>query len=156
MLYALLVHPSANGQRSVLTDLDTRQQQLQDWLWLREQSWQLMWRCGRLVAIVVVASIAFLQLPFTVPGIRAWWERTVGMDYSLWPGPNVFTVAFLCIVAFLVGSWRRLSYHQARMYLKSLYVRDHFRELRSILIRGKYLFDPLPRQIKTSKPLRKK
>lgn len=156
MLYALLVHPPAIGERSVLTELDTRQQQLEDWNLLRAQSWQLLWRCGRMLAIVIVASIAFLQLPFTVPGIQAWWYRTVAMDYALWPGPNIFTVAMLCMVALIYGSWRRLNYHQARLYLKSLYVRDHFRELRSVLVRGKYLFDSLPRPVKPIQPVRKK
>lgn len=162
ILFELVAGPSVNGPRNILTELDVRQEHLENWMWMRKQSWHLLTRCGRLLAIVLVASIAFLQLPFTLPGIRVWWNRTVALDYILWPGPNVFIIALVCVLVWTLGSWRRLNRDQARLYLKTQYVRDHFRELRSILVRGRFLTGPMvsppskPRPAKSGDPLRKK
>ena len=162
ILFALAAQPAVTAPKSILTELDARQEQLEHWMWMRQHSWHLLTRFGRLLAIVLVASIAFLQLPFTLPGVRVWWNRTVAMDYMLWPGPNVFIFALVCVLVWTLGSWRRLNRDQARLYLKTQYVRDHFRELRSILVRGRFLTGPMvsptakPRPVKPVGPVRKK
>lgn len=143
MLHELIVAPPFPGNRSMLTALDTRQDRLKAWVWLRQRSGHLLLRASRLLLIVIAASIAFVQLPFTKPGIDSWWTRSIDLDFKLWPGPNLFTLAIICLVAMTLGSWKGLGAKQARLYLKSLYVCEHYRELRSILIRGKYLSQPL-------------
>lgn len=153
MLHLWLDDPRPAAQRNALSELDVRQDKLVDWLWLREHSGQMLMRSGRLLLIVIVASVVFIQLPITMPGIRSWWNRTVDMNFMMWPGANVFTIAILCILAITVGAWRRLNPVQARLYLKSLYVREHFRELRSVLVRSRQLdrWRPFP----ISKKIRK-
>lgn len=133
------------------SDLEARRDQLANTLWLREQLGSLLLRSGRLLLIVVLASLAMLRLPFSRSGIADWWERTVAMDYKLWPGPTPLLLALVCLVVLAYGSWRQLNPLQARLYIKSLYVREHFRELRSILVRCGNLTKPLQQSLKPTK-----
>ncbi len=68
LLLQMLLTPNEGAQaRSQLERLETQQEQLRDWLWLRERSSGLLIRVGRLAIIVLISSMAFLNLPFTVP-----------------------------------------------------------------------------------------
>lgn len=141
--------PPAGG--NALSNLEAYQDQMADAVWLREQYVRLLIRSARIVAIVIIASFAFVRLPFTVPGIQAWWRRTADMNFTLWPGPTAFVLALVCLVVLSYGSWRRLNRSQATLYVKSQYMRDHFRELRSILVRSGQLAKPLQRPLKPAK-----
>ena len=142
ILQTLFEAPVQNRDRSLLTELDHRRDRLADWQSLLEQSQQLLIRGARLLAVVAAASIAFVQLPIVQSG----WNRNIDMDFQLWPGPNVFTMAILCMLIISLGSWRQLNSLQAKVYVKSLYVMAHFRELRSILSRSRLATKPSPRQ----------
>lgn len=150
-LQELIVAPPYPGNRSMLTEMDARRERLAEWQWLSQQTLMMLLRSARLLLIVLVASLAFLKLPFTRVGVQSWWDRSLAMDMVLWPGANVFTVAIVCLIILTIGSWRQLSVRQARLYLKSLYVREHYRELRSILVRGKFLSEPIVSQTKPVK-----
>ncbi len=65
------------------------------------------------------------------------------MNFTLWPGPTAFTLALVCLIVVGYGSWRQLNRQQANLYIRTLYVRDHFKELRSILVRRNQLAKPL-------------
>ncbi len=151
LLYLLMIDPPKPGEQNVLASLDARRDHIESWTMLREQSLMVIIRAARLLAIVLAASIVFLQLPITRPAITAWWQRSVADGNQLWPGPTGFILAIVCLLVISIGSWRRLSELQARLYLKSDYVREHFRELRSVLVRGGYLSER-PMVMQPAKP----
>ncbi len=100
-----------------------------------------------------MTSIVFLQLPITRPVVQFWWERAVAMNLQMWPGPNAFVIALACLLVIVIGSWRALSPTQAKLYLKSFYVIEHFRELRSVLVRSGRLHDSPKRVALPKKPV---
>ncbi|MCC6511791.1 MAG: hypothetical protein IT423_22005, partial [Pirellulaceae bacterium] len=98
-------------------------------------TFHLIGRAFRLLILVLLATFAFAQLPINPIRRTQWWDRSLEMDGTLWPGPTVFMLAAFGLVILSIGQWRAQTRAQAGLFVKSSYVLYHYRELKSILVR---------------------
>jgi hypothetical protein len=124
------VDPSGARKRLALEDSSARDKPTFD-----VQTFMLTVRGFKMVAVVLISMILFGTLPI-LPGAREeWWQRSMANGLTLWPGPALFLVGVACVVLFSQSEWRQISPAQARLYLRSVFVQFHYRDLRMILLR---------------------
>lgn len=100
-----------------------------------EHTLSLLTRSVKLLAVVLIAMLVFANLPI-FSGVREqWWERSMANERTLWPGPNIFLLALVCVVLFSQSEWRQISPAQARLYVRTVFVGYHYRDLRMIILR---------------------
>lgn len=103
---------------------------------LTRRSLRLALRCLRLLAIVLVSLLAFANLPVTPTGWQQWWQRSQSTQWTLWPGPTILMLGVAAMVGLSLAPWYAMGRTQARLYIRSTFVRMHYRELRSIVWRS--------------------
>ncbi|MGN6547940.1 MAG: hypothetical protein ACTHK7_23100 [Aureliella sp.] len=123
-LVAAIVHAAVHGDR---TDLASR-------LWTPPYR-ALAIRIGILVAVVLVSMLVFVELPIAAAVRQRWWQKSLANGLVLWPGPGVLILALALIVVFWHIEWHPASRAQARLYLRSVFLRSHYRDLKMIVMR---------------------
>ncbi|MCC6509956.1 MAG: hypothetical protein IT423_12690, partial [Pirellulaceae bacterium] len=80
-------------------------------------TFHLMGRAFRLLILVLLATLAFAQLPINPIRRTQWWDRSLEMDGTLGPGPTVFMLAAFGLVILSIGQWRAQTRAQAGLFV---------------------------------------
>lgn len=92
-------------------------------------------RLATLMAVVLASMLLFLELPISRGARDRWWQLSRTGDYTLWPGPNILVLGIALLLVFWHSNWKQMSPSQSRVYLRSTFLRHHFRDLRMIALR---------------------
>ncbi len=87
------------------------------------------------MAITFVAMLALLRLPVTSMARSEWLRNAIENDFTVWPGASLLAMTLLLVIVFMEVSWRQLTGAQAKLYMRSSFILDHYRDLRMIVVR---------------------
>lgn len=89
---------------------------------------------GLLLLSTLLARWLLGQLP--VRGSwQVWLSQNTDGTRELWPGPTLLTLMLALCVLISEFTWRQTVPGQARMYLRTVFVNEHYRDLRMIVRR---------------------
>lgn len=86
-------------------------------------------------AVALVSMLVFVQLPVSRAVRHQWWQRSVDARFTLWPGPVVLTIAVALILFVSLSEWRQITPAQSRLFLRSTFLSNHYRDLKMIVQR---------------------
>jgi hypothetical protein len=99
--------------------------------WIRFLAIQfLVW-----MVITMVAMLALLRLPISATARSEWLRSAIENNFTVWPGATLLVLALLLVIVFMEAGWRQMTGAQARLYLRSSFILDHYRDLRMIVVR---------------------
>jgi hypothetical protein len=99
--------------------------------WVRFVTMQLlMW-----MVVIFVAMLALSRLPISVAVRSEWLRSAIENDFIVWPGASLLAITLLLVIVFREAAWRQMTGAQARLYLRTSFVLDHYRDLRMIVMR---------------------
>ena len=85
--------------------------------------------------VIFVGMLALLRLPISVTVRSEWFRSAVENDFIVWPGATLLIFTLLLIIVFMEAGWRQMTIAQSRLYLRTSFVLDHYRDLRMIVLR---------------------
>lgn len=95
----------------------------------------LIVRLLNIFAVVLVSVVLFGLLPLSAHAREQWWQLSLTNGLTLWPGPTALVFVLACVIVFSQIEWLQLRPAEARLYLRSLFVRYHYADLRMIVLR---------------------
>lgn len=87
------------------------------------------------MVVVFLAMLALLRLPITTTARSDWFRNAIENDFTVWPGASLLVLSLLLVIVFMEAGWRQMTGAQARLYMRSSFVLDHYRDLRMIVVR---------------------
>ncbi len=94
----------------------------------------LVLRFGWHVLLTLVTMLLFSTQPRPEQVREKWWELSAQNGLLFWPGPTIVLIAVGGILLLGIWDWRQIEPSQARLYMRSLLVKSHYRELRDVAI----------------------
>lgn len=86
--------------------------------------------------VVLVSVFAIMHLPISNSGRELLWYRSAHNDMTLWPGPAIVVCTAAAFVFFWQINWSQMTPQQARLYLRSVFIYCHYRDLSMIVTRS--------------------
>jgi len=100
-------------------------------IWIRFVAIQfLVW-----MVVTFVAMLALLRLPISATVRSEWLRSAIENDFTVWPGATLLVLTLLLVIVFMEAGWRQMTGAQAKLYMRSSFVIDHYRDLRMIVLR---------------------
>lgn len=87
------------------------------------------------MVLIFVSMLALLRLPISSTVRSEWLRSAIENDFIIWPGATLLVITLLLVIVFREVGWRQMTNAQARLYLRSSLVLDHYRDLRMIVMR---------------------
>ena len=87
------------------------------------------------IVVTFVAMLALLRLPISGTVRSEWLRRAIENDFTVWPGATLLVLTLLLVIVFMEAGWRQMAGAQAKLYMRSWFVLDHYRDLRMFVIR---------------------
>lgn len=83
---------------------------------------------------VLVALQLLDFLPVSRAGRSSWVRAALSDGGTVWPGPQVLFVLFVVLILIRHFGWRRMTRHQAGLYLRSEFVNYYFRDIQNMIV----------------------
>lgn len=88
-----------------------------------------------LLGLTFVAMLALLRLPISSTARSEWFRHAIENDFTVWPGATLLVLTLLLIIVFMETSWRQMTTPQAKLYLRSAFFLEHYKDLRMVVVR---------------------
>lgn len=85
--------------------------------------------------ITLVAMFTLIRSPISAAVRSEWLRNAIENDFTVWPGATLLVLTLLLVIVFMEAGWRQMSRAQARLYLHSSFVLEHYRDLKMIVLR---------------------
>lgn len=87
------------------------------------------------IGVLAVATWLLNFLPITPAASRRWLQNSLAGNGVLWPGPTVLSMLLMLWIVVRELGWRHMTNSQARLWLRSEFVNNHYRDLVMIVRR---------------------